>query len=146
MAPLLSVLNERTNHRSVIVAAAIIEAGRLLGCARSRPPELAGFWELPGGKREPDETDAQALIRECREELAVRIEVAEQIGSDVPIPGSTSLLRVYLARLVGEARPQPLEHAAVRWLTADELDSVPWLPADAPVLAALRPRLTAELA
>ena len=103
---------------------------------------MAGGWEFPGGKAEPGESDVDALVRECEEELGVRIEVGEQVGTDVLLAGGSSLLRVYLARLVGDARPRPLEHSALRWLAASELDDVAWLPADAPIVAALQPLLS----
>jgi 8-oxo-dGTP diphosphatase len=125
----------------VIVGAAIISKGRVLACARATPPELAGRWELPGGKVEAGESEVAALIRECEEELGVRVEVGERVGEDVPLAGGWAVLRAYAATLVGDAEPKPIEHAELRWLGADELDSVPWLPADAPILAALRPRL-----
>lgn len=125
----------------LIVGAAIVGNGRVLACERSDPPEMAGKWEFPGGKAEPGESDAAALVRECEEELGVLIEVGDQVGPDVPIAGGKSVLRVYLARLVGDAQPHPLEHSALRWLSADELDDVPWLPADAPIVAALAPLL-----
>lgn len=133
--------NERANDPPVIVAAAILATGRLLACQRSHPPRLAGYWELPGGKVEPGEAEPAALVRECREELAVAVTVGERIGPEVPVPGSRAVLRTYLARLAGPGEPRPRVHAAIRWLDADELDSVPWLPADAPILAALRPLL-----
>lgn len=125
----------------VIVGAAIISAGRVLACARARPPQLAGRWELPGGKVEAGESEIAALARECREELGVRIEVGERVGEDVPLAGGWAVLRVYAAILTDGDQPQPLEHAELRWLGAAELDSVPWLPADAPILTALRPQL-----
>jgi len=103
---------------------------------------MAGGWEFPGGKAEPGESDADALVRECEEELGVRVEVGEQVGVDVPLAGGASLLRVYLARLIGDDQPRPIEHSALRWLTASELDDVPWLPADAPIVAALEPLLS----
>ncbi|WP_425462230.1 (deoxy)nucleoside triphosphate pyrophosphohydrolase [Micromonospora pisi] len=125
----------------VIVGAAIIEDGRVLGCARAKPPEVAGKWEFPGGKVESGETEIDALIRECMEELAVRIEVGERVGADVPLAHGRAVLRVYQARLIGGDQPQRLEHAELRWLTAAELGSVAWLPADEPIVAALRPLL-----
>ncbi|MCG5445706.1 (deoxy)nucleoside triphosphate pyrophosphohydrolase [Micromonospora sp. NIE79] len=126
----------------VIVGAAIIRDGRVLACARSAPPEVAGMWEFPGGKVEPGEAETDALIRECAEELAVRVEIGDRVGRNVRMAHGRSVLKVYAARLLGGDQPQALEHEALRWLTADELDSVTWLPADAPIVAALRPLLT----
>ncbi len=127
----------------MIVGAAIVAAGRVLACARSDPPEMAGMWEFPGGKVEDGETEVAALVRECDEELGVLVEVGERVGDDVLLGHGRALLRVYLARLAGPAAPHPHEHAELRWLAADELDSVAWLPADAPIVAALRPLLAA---
>ncbi|MBQ1040253.1 (deoxy)nucleoside triphosphate pyrophosphohydrolase [Micromonospora sp. C81] len=125
----------------VIVGAAIIRDGRVLACARSAPPEVAGMWEFPGGKVEPGEAEIDALTRECVEELAVRVEIGDRVGRDVRMAHGRSVLKVYAARLLDGEEPQALEHEALRWLTADELDSVTWLPADAPIVAALRPLL-----
>ena len=131
---------ERSNTR-VIVGAAIIEGGRVLACERAEPPEMAGKWEFPGGKVEAGEDDATALMRECREELDVRVEVAGQVGEDIVLGNGWALLRVYVARLVSDERPRAIEHTELRWLAVDELLSVPWLPADAPIVAALPPFL-----
>lgn len=126
----------------VIVGAAIIDDGRVLACERAHPPEAAGRWEFPGGKVEPGESDLGALVRECEEELGVLVEIGERVGGDVPLANGRAILRVWLARLVSGV-PRPLEHASLRWLGRGELDSVPWLPADAPIVAALAqdPRL-----
>jgi len=120
----------------IIVGAAIVVDGRVLGCERAEPPEVAGRWEFPGGKVEPGESDVDALVRECEEELAVVIAVGDRIGTDVPLAHGRALLRVWLAKLV-EGQPQALEHRSLRWFTADDLQSVPWLPADAPIVAEL---------
>jgi 8-oxo-dGTP diphosphatase len=117
----------------IIVGAAIIADGRVLGCERAEPPESAGRWEFPGGKVEPGENELDALVRECEEELGVKIAVGERIGVDVPVSHGWAVLRVWLATLVS-GEPQPLEHASLRWLAVDELHSVPWLPADAPIV------------
>ncbi|MEU7757130.1 (deoxy)nucleoside triphosphate pyrophosphohydrolase [Micromonospora sp. NPDC049101] len=122
----------------VIVGAAIIRDGRVLACARAAPPEVAGMWEFPGGKVEPGETETDALIRECAEELAVRVEIGDRVGRDVRMAHGRSVLKVYTARLLDDDQPQALEHEALRWLAANELDSVTWLPADTPIVAALR--------
>src|SRR4029453_8878989 len=123
--------------RKVIVAAVIITEGRVLACERSAPPEVAGRWEFPGGKVEAGETDEQALARECVEELGVRVEVGARVGPDVSLAHGRAVLRVYAARLLEGGRPQALEHTSMRWLSADELDSVHWLPADKPIVAEL---------
>jgi 8-oxo-dGTP diphosphatase len=125
----------------VIVGAAIVADGRVLACQRANPPDVSGKWEFPGGKRERGESDHEALIRECVEELGVRIDPGPQVGQDVPLSGGRALLRVYTARLRPGEEPKPLEHSALRWLGPDELDSVPWLPADAPIVVALAPVL-----
>src|SRR3982751_2115497 len=129
-------VNDKQSPR-VIVAAVIITDGRVLACERSAPPEVAGRWEFPGGKVEPGETDQQALARECAEELGVRVEVGERIGPDVSLAHGRAVWRVFAVTLVGGDQPRALEHTAMRWLSADELDSVPWLPADKPIVAAL---------
>ena len=124
----------------VIVGAAIVEDGRVLACERSDPPEVAGKWEFPGGKVEAGESEEEALIRECEEELGVLVAVGERVGHDVLLGHGRSVLRVYLATLV-KGQPAPLEHSEIRWLAKDELGDVPWLPADAPIVEALRQRL-----
>ncbi|MDW3850116.1 (deoxy)nucleoside triphosphate pyrophosphohydrolase [Micromonospora sp. BRA006-A] len=127
----------------VVVGAAIIEGGRVLACERSAPPEVAGRWEFPGGKVEPGEAETDALARECAEELGVRVAVGARVGRDVRMAHGRSVLRVYAARLLHGDEPKALEHAELRWLSAGELDSVDWLPADVPIVAALRPLLDA---
>jgi 8-oxo-dGTP diphosphatase len=118
----------------VIVAAVIILDGRVLACERSAPAEVAGRWEFPGGKVEPGESDAEALARECVEELGVRVEVGARVGPDVPLARGRAVLRVFAVTLLNGDRPRALEHAAIRWLAVDQLDSVPWLPADRPIV------------
>src|SRR3954454_3621846 len=129
-------VNQRQSRR-VIVAAVIVLDGRVLACERSAPAEGAGRWEFPGGKVEPGESDAEALARECVEELGVRVEVGAQIAPSVPLAHGRALLRVYAASLLDGDEPRALEHSAMRWLAAGQLAEVLWLPADAPIVAAL---------
>jgi 8-oxo-dGTP diphosphatase len=123
----------------IVVGAALIRDGRVLAARRSAPPELAGRWEFPGGKCEPGETDAQALQRECAEELGVTVDVHELLGETPIRPGL--LLRIYRTRITS-GEPKPLQdHDELRWLGPAELDTVDWLPADRPVLPAVSARL-----
>jgi len=140
LARLTTVPFERSPR--VIVGAAIVTGCRVLACARADPPEVAGMWEFPGGKVEAGESDVAALIRECEEELGVRVDVGERVGEDVLLGHGRALLRVYLATLVDGEEPRALEHLELRWLAADELYDVAWLPADAPIVDALVPVLT----
>ena len=123
-----------------VVGAAIVREGRLLVACRAHPPELAGRWELPGGGVEPGETDADALRRECREELGAGIEVGDRVGTDLPIgaPDRPRVLRVHAARL-GQDSPEPAarEHRELRWVGRGELAGLGWLDADRAVAAEL---------
>ncbi|MEU4075705.1 (deoxy)nucleoside triphosphate pyrophosphohydrolase [Streptomyces venezuelae] len=118
----------------VVVAGALYDRGRLLAARRSAPVELAGRWELPGGKLEPGESPEAALVRELREELGVDVEPGERIPGEWPLkPGY--VLRVWTARLLS-GEPRPLEdHDELRWLSRSELDSVDWLDQDRPAVA-----------
>ncbi|MCU1656667.1 MAG: mismatch repair protein MutT [Pseudonocardiales bacterium] len=120
-----------------VVAAAVVRDGRVLAARRSVPPELAGRWEFPGGKVEAGETDAEALTRECHEELGVAIRIGALLAVADIAPGPP--LYVYLAELL-DGEPSAREHDRLRWLAPDELDSVEWLPADRPAVDALRSR------
>ncbi len=122
-----------------VVGAAIVagEPPRVLAAQRDGPEQLAGLWEFPGGKAEAGEDDRDALVRECREELRVEVEVGVRVGADRIIGDGTAVLRVWTARLVS-GEPRPVEHRSLRWLAADELFEVDWLPADLPLVHALR--------
>ncbi|WP_433469933.1 (deoxy)nucleoside triphosphate pyrophosphohydrolase [Spirillospora sp. CA-128828] len=119
----------------VVVGAAIVSAGRLLGAQRAEPPHMAGGWELPGGKVDPGESDEDALVRECDEELAVKVRLGRRVGGDWRL-SERALLRVWTAEIV-EGEPQALEHLALRWLAPHEVYDVDWLPGDRPVIGAL---------
>lgn len=128
----------------VIVGAAIVRGRSLLAQQRAYPREVAGLWELPGGRVEPGESEVDALRRECLEELGVEVAIRERVGPDVRLrPGL--VLRVFAAELVdGDAKPRPLDHKALRWLDESGLDGVQWLPADLELLPELRRLLVGQ--
>ena len=138
---LLGIVALAADEVTVVVAGAILHEGRVLVARRTRPADLAGRWELPGGKVEPGESDAAALVRELREELGVDVEVGRRIGPDVDL-ADRRVLRCLAARPVDPAASiVPDEHDQVRWLSADELDDLDWLDADRALIPPLRDAL-----
>lgn len=121
-----------------VVAALIWQGERFLAC--QRPPHKARglLWEFVGGKVEPGETREQALIRECREELGVLVQVGE-IFMELThkYPDLTVHLTLFHAG-IAKGTPRLLEHQALRWLTVEEMDQYPFCPADQAILARLR--------
>jgi 8-oxo-dGTP diphosphatase len=115
----------------IVVAGAVISGSQVLVAQRVRPPELAGRWELPGGKVVPGETERDALARELAEELGLAVGdfvVGGRLGDDVAL-NDTTTLRAYRVRLL-RGEPQPHDHGALRWVTTAELHDVDWVPAD----------------
>ena len=122
----------------LVMGAAILREGRVLAARRTSPADLAGGWEFPGGKVEPDEDPGQAIVREIAEELGCGIEVTGMLSGAARIRDGYTL-RVARASL-SDGEPVPLEgeHDAVRWLGPEELDDVEWLEPDRPFLPELR--------
>jgi len=106
--------------RQVIVAAVIARGGRILVAQRDRGP-LAGMWEFPGGKREPGETDDEALRREIREELGIAIRVGEPAARAVDGPRE---LRFFHCTYPGGGRPRALGCAQFRWVRPADLSGL----------------------
>jgi 8-oxo-dGTP diphosphatase len=114
----------------VVVATAIMRHGQVLAQQRAFPKADAGRWEFPGGRVEPGESEEAAVVRECREELGVEVKTGQRVGPEVPLRNGM-VLRLYTATLVDDsAEPVAVEHSAVRWVGAEEIDDVPWLDAD----------------
>jgi 8-oxo-dGTP diphosphatase len=130
----------------LVVAAAIVDdlddPRALLAARRAVPASLAGRWEFPGGKVEVDEDPVDALHRELREELGVRVQLgAEVVGPD---EGAWRLTEKYVMRLwyaeLADGVPAPLvEHDEVRWLAPGQWLTVPWLDADVRIVEAISP-------
>ena len=121
-----------------VVAALIWDGNQFMICQRPAHKARGLLWEFVGGKVEPGETKEQALIRECREELAVTLSVGD-VFMDVihEYPDLTVHLTLFHAG-IAEGTPRLLEHQALRWLTVEEMDQYPFCPADQAILARLR--------
>lgn len=113
-----------------VVAALIRKDEKFMIC--QRPPHKARglLWEFAGGKVEPGETKEQALIRECREELAVTLSVGEEFLDAVhEYPDLTVHLTLFCAS-IADGIPQKLEHSDIRWITPGEIPAYTFCPAD----------------
>ena len=123
------------------VAAALIWSGdKFMIC--QRPPHKARglLWEFVGGKKEAGETLEQALIRECKEEIAVTVKVNDIFAELVhEYPDITIKLTLFNAE-IAEGQPQKLEHVDIKWITVDEIDNFDFCPADEDILKMLKER------
>jgi 8-oxo-dGTP diphosphatase len=122
-----------------VVAAALIDAaGRVLIAQRPPGKHLAGGWEFPGGKLEAGEEREAGLARELKEELGITIEAPRPlIQVSHAYPSRDVLLDVWVVRNY-RGEPRGLDGQALRWCTLEELDRADLLPADGPIVRALR--------
>ena len=117
-----------------VVAGVLCRGGRVLAAQRGPGQRHPGCWELPGGKVEAGESDEAALIRELEEELGVTVRAPRILGSHVHRYPDLLVELVAVEARLGDAEPNCLEHAELRWLSVDELGSVGWAPADVGLL------------
>ena len=121
-----------------VVAALIWDQNRFMICQRPAHKARGLLWEFVGGKVEPGETKEQALIRECREELAVTLDVGKVFIDVVhEYPDLTVHLTLFHAT-IREGVPWKLEHNDIRWITVDEIEQYEFCPADVEILDKLK--------
>ena len=121
----------------IVVTAAVIERdGRYLVTRRLVGTHLAGFWEFPGGKCDPDEPLSACLEREISEELDANIRIGAEIHHVAhEYPERIVELHFFRCELVGE--PRPMLGQEMRWVAKSELASLEFPPADAELIAML---------
>ncbi len=122
-----------------VVAAAVLDgAGRVLIAQRPPGKHLAGGWEFPGGKLEPGEERLAGIARELREEIGIVIYDPEPLIQLMhTYEYGEVLLDVFVVRRF-DGEPAGLDGQAIRWCLIDELERAEMLPADMPILKALR--------
>jgi 8-oxo-dGTP diphosphatase len=124
----------------IVVAAALIDAdGRVLVQQRPADKSMAGLWEFPGGKIEPDETPEAALVRELQEELGIETQtscLAPAGFASEPLGDRHLILLLYICRK-WRGIPQALEAPAIRWVRPIGLHDLPMPPADKPLIGLL---------
>jgi 8-oxo-dGTP diphosphatase len=124
----------------IVVAAALIDSdGRLLVQQRPAGKAMAGLWEFPGGKVEPDELPEAALIRELREELGIDVEkacLAPACFASEALGDRHMILLVYICRK-WRGIPRALEAPAIKWMRPVELHNLEMPPADKPLIGLL---------
>lgn len=117
-----------------VVAALIWEGEKFMICQRPAHKARALLWEFVGGKVEPGEAKEQALIRECREELAVTVSVGEVFMEVVhEYPDITVRLTLFHAS-IATGQPQKLEHNDIQWITPAQIPRYDFCPADEEIL------------
>lgn len=117
-----------------VVAALIWDGDKFMACQRPANKARGLMWEFVGGKVELGETREQALVRECREELAVTVSVGDVFMEVVhEYPDLTVHLTLFHAT-IAEGEPQKLEHNDIRWITPAEISQYDFCPADQEIL------------
>ena len=120
-----------------VVAAVIVRDGKVFATQRGYG-DFKDMWEFPGGKIEEGESREEALKREIREELAADISVDSFLQTvEYDYPKFHLILHCFLCSLKNDTL-HLLEHESARWLSANELDSVEWLPADLSIVRNLK--------
>jgi 8-oxo-dGTP diphosphatase len=118
-----------------VVAALIWNGDTFMICQRPVHKARGLLWEFVGGKVEPGETKEQALVRECREELAVTLSVGDAFMDVIhEYPDLTVHLTLFNAT-IAEGEPQKFEHNDIRWITPSEISNYEFCPADEEILA-----------
>lgn len=117
-----------------VVAALIWKGNTFMICQRPENKARGLLWEFVGGKVEAGETKEAALIRECREELAITLDVGKVFCEVTHVyPDITVHLTLFNASIAAGI-PQKLEHNDIRWITPAEIPQYDFCPADKVIL------------
>ena len=121
-----------------VVAALIWDKNKFMICQRPAHKARGLLWEFVGGKVEPGETKEQALIRECREELAITLFVGDVFMDVVHEYPDIKVHLTLFHAVIAEGTPQKLEHNDIKWITPAEIPDYDFCPADVEILAKIQ--------
>ena len=132
------------NKKTIRVVAAVIKSfdinknKTLIFSTQKGKGEFENGWEFPGGKIEPNETNEAALVREIKEELDILVEV-KNFFTHIEYDYTSFHLSMdcYICKIKAGIISL-IEHESAKWLSKDELDSVPWIPADLKIIEKLK--------
>ncbi len=135
-SPALSCLRGKT--MTEVAAALIWENDKFMICQRPRQKARGMLWEFVGGKTESGETREQALIRECREELGITVEVGEIFMEVVHAYEDITVHLTLFHAKIADGTPQLLEHNDLRWITPAQIGEYEFCPADKDILERIK--------
>lgn len=123
---------------NTVTAAVIKENGKILICQRPAGKSNALLWEFPGGKTEPNETDEDCLIRECKEELDITVKIVKRIfETDYNYP-TFAIHIIFFESEIADGRIKRKEHNDIRWIYPNEISDYKFCPADEEFLDTIR--------
>lgn len=122
--------------KTEVSAALLFKDGRVMIAQRPKGKDLAGCWEFPGGKKEPDESLEQSLVREMKEEMDIDIDVLFEVITETSVRKNRTLSVTFFACTTDQV-PVALEHEAIKYVRPEDLDRENLCPADAKAVAAI---------
>ena len=140
LGKIFDIMIKKSQEKAMVevVGAFIRDNDRFLICQRPPNKGSALLWEFVGGKVENGESHSEALIRECTEELSIKIDVGDMIAETVyKYSDITVHLSVFEASVI-EGAIRALEHNDIRWIKAEQIDEFDFCPADIPILETVK--------
>ena len=125
-----------TSHkpRVQVVAGILMRDEQFLIARRKAGMSLAGFWEFPGGKLEPDESPEQALQRELKEEFSIDVTVGDYVGRAEYDYDHIRIELIAYRAFIDEGEFELTDHDAIEWVTVERARTFELAPADIPIL------------
>jgi 8-oxo-dGTP diphosphatase len=121
-----------------VVAAIIVQEGRILACRRAKHKAAAGFWEFPGGKVDLGESSHDALVREIKEELNLACKAVTTFDiSDTPVGSLAIRLETIICQVEAIHSLQSTDHDEFKWLAVGDLEILDWAKPDLPAVELL---------